>query len=328
MLSRALGALVAAVLLPLFFVAPSAAADGDSPCPSGMNPVSVGSGVICVVVTDPGAPRAVGTPGVSDVPGDVGHPADPADGGHEQQQPVGCHKANGTKVRCQTSDGYWSPASQCYAAPFDAPPSSPAWQGHTGGSLSQCTSCASSGTATTCDVQIIWAAPGRAPRPPSPEELASTALGLMHLAKADIHTAPEAPAATYIGVEIWLWIPDTQWATLHRSVTAGATTVTVMAGPSETVWDLGPTAITCYGPGKPWVRGMTEAASTTCAYTYKETSDREPRGQFQITATIRYQVTWSCAGTCPTSGGDLGLVDAPAGASTMRVLQRQTVVVQ
>jgi hypothetical protein len=328
MLSRALGALVAAVLLPLFFVAPSAAADGDSPCPSGMNPVSVGSGVICVVVTDPGAPGAVGTPGVSDVPGDVGHPADPADGGHEQQQPVGCHKANGTKVPCQTSDGYWSSASQCYAAPFDAPPSSPAWQGHTDGSLSQCTSCASAATATSCNVQIIWAAPGRAPRPPSPEELASTALGLMHLSKADIHTAPEAPAATYIGVENWLWIPAGQWATLHKSVSAGATTVTVNAAPSQIDWHLGPTSITCYGPGKPWVQGMAEAASTTCGYTYEETSDTEPQGQFHITATIRYQVTWSCSGTCPTNGGDLGLVDAPAGASTMRVLQRQTVVVQ
>ena len=73
---------------------------------------------------------------------------------------------------------------------------------------------------------------------------------------------------------------------------------------------------------------MTEAASTACGYTYKETSDSEPQGHFQITATIRYKVTWSCSGTCPTNGGDLGLVDAPARASTMRVLQRQTVVVQ
>ena len=30
----------------------------------------------------------------------------------------------------------------------------------------------------------------------------------------------------------------------------------------------------------------------------------------------------------PDAGGDLGLVDAPVGASSMRVLQRQTVVVQ
>ena len=181
----------------------------------------------------------------------------------------------------------------------------------------------------TCNVQIIWTAPGRRARTAHARAARVHGSRTSCLSRmADIHTAPEPPAATYIGVENWLWIPDGQWATLHKSVTAGATTVTVTAAPSQTVWHLGPTAITCYGPGKPWVQGMTEAASTTCAYTYKETSDSEPQGQFQITATIRYHVTWSCSGTCPTTGGDLGLVDAPAGASTMRVLQRQTVVVQ
>src|SRR4051795_9879258 len=110
MLSRGLGTLLATLFLSLLVVAPSTAADGDSPCPSGMSPVSVGSGVICVVVTDPGAPGSVGASGV---PGDVGHPGGSGDGGELEQQPVGCHKADGTKVPCQTSDGYWSSASQC-----------------------------------------------------------------------------------------------------------------------------------------------------------------------------------------------------------------------
>ena len=313
MLSRALTILVVALLLPLLVVAPRAVADGDSQCPPETNPVSVGSGVICVVVTDPGEPSNSGDSG------------DPGNGG---QALLGCHKSDGAKVPCQTHDGTWWSGNQCYAAPFSAPAGTPAWQGHSDGSLWQCTSCIPAGVTTTCSVQIIWTAPGQEPGPPTPEELATTALGLMPLAMADIHTAPEPPAATYIGVENWLWIPDGQWATLHESVTAGATTVTVTAAPSQTVWDLGPTVVTCFGPGKPWVHGMTEAASTTCAFTYKETSDREPQEQFQISATIRYHVTWSCSGTCPTTGGDLGLVDAPAGASTMRVLQRQTVVVQ
>ena len=313
MLSRALWTLVAALILPFVVVAPRAVADGDSQCPAGTNPVSVGSGVICVVVTDPGEPSN---------PGDQGHP------GSGGQGPVGCHKSDGTEVPCRTHDGTWWSGHQCYAAPYRSPAGSAAWQGHTDGSLWQCTSCQFRGPFHTCQAEIIWTAPGREPVPPTPEELASTALGLMPLEMADIHTAPQPPAATYIGVENWLWIPDAQWATLHKSVTAGATTVTVTAAPSQTVWNLGPTAITCYGPGKPWVKGMTEAPSTTCAYTYTEPSDSEPQGQFQITATIRYHVIWSCSGTCPTTAGDLGLVDAPAGASTMRVLQRQTVVVQ
>jgi hypothetical protein len=314
MLSRALATLVAALMLPLVVVAPGAVAGGDESCPPGTHPVSVGSGVICVAVTDPGE---------SGHPGD---PGDPGDGG--QAPPAGCYKSDGTEVSCQTDDGYWWSAYQCYAAPYDAPPGTPAWQGHTDGSLWQCTSCTAAGTATTCNVQIIWTAPGAEPGPPTPEQLASTAVGLMPLAKADVRTAPAPPDATYIGVENWLWIPDAQWSNLSKSVSAGATTVTVKAAPSQIIWNLGPTSTTCYGPGKPWVQGMTDSASTTCGYTYQKSSGGEPDGRFAIMATIRYRVTWSCTGTCPTTGGDLGLVDGPAGTSAMRVLQRQTVVVQ
>jgi hypothetical protein len=150
----------------------------------------------------------------------------------------------------------------------------------------------------------------------------------MPLAQAEVHTAPAPPAATYVGVENWLWVPDDQWRTLTKSVNAGATTVTVTAAPSQIVWNLGPSSITCYDPGKPWEQGMSDAATTTCVYTYETSSVDQPDGNFAISATIRYQVTWTCAGACPTTGGDLGLVDAPAGTSTLRVLQRQTVVVR
>ena len=112
------------------------------------------------------------------------------------------------------------------------------------------------------------------------EQLASTALGLIPLAQADVHTAPAAPAATYVGVENWLWVPTGQWRTLTKSVNAGATTVTVTAAPSQIVWNLGPSSITCYDPGKPWVQGMTDVATTTCGYTYETTSDRPARRAF------------------------------------------------
>jgi hypothetical protein len=174
----------------------------------------------------------------------------------------------------------------------------------------------------------MWTAPGQAPAPPSPEELAANALGLMHLLRADVRTAPAPPEETYVGVENWLWVPSGQWRTLTKSVNARATTVTVTAAPSQIVWDLGPASTTCNGPGKPWEQGMSDSATTTCGYTYETSSVDQPDESFAISATIRYQVTWTCAGACPTTGGDLGLVDAPAGTSTLRVLQRQTVVVR
>jgi hypothetical protein len=158
--------------------------------------------------------------------------------------------------------------------------------------------------------------------------LASIAVGQLPLKKAEIHTAPHAPSPTYVGVENWLWIPESQWTTLSKSVTAGSTAVTVSATPEQVLWNLGPESKTCHDPGKAWVAGMTDAASTTCSYTYKVTSAGETDGVFGISATIKYHVTWSCTGTCPTTSGDLGIVDAPAGTSTIQVLQRQTVVVQ
>jgi hypothetical protein len=150
----------------------------------------------------------------------------------------------------------------------------------------------------------------------------------MRLARAEVHTAPAPPAATYIGVKNWLWIPASQWKTLSKSVSAGATTVAVTAAPSQLVWNLGPKSVTCYGPGRPWLRGMTDAARTTCGYSYRVTSDGQPNRRFAIAATVRYHVTWICSGACSTSGGDLGLVNAPAGVGAMHVLQRQTVVVR
>ena len=313
MLMRGLAVLAAALFLPFVLAVPAVVADGASSCPPGTDPVNVGSGVICIVVSDPGAPSE---------PGD---PNDPGGGG---QAPVGCSKSDGTEVPCETSDGYWWSAYQCYAAPYDAPPGSPTWQGHTDGSLWQCSTCVGNGTTGTCNVQIIWVAPGEEPGPPSPEQLAATALGLIRLPAADVRTAPAPPAATYVGVQTWLWVPDAQWSDLSKSVSAGPTTVTVTASPSEVAWSLGPTAVACDGPGTPWVRGMTDAATTSCGYTYEDTSAREPGGAYPLSASIRYAVSWTCSGTCPTTGGDLGLIDAPAGASTMRVLQRQTVVVR
>lgn len=317
MLRRALVTLMTALVMPLAGVLPDAAAGGDAACPPGTSPVSVGLGVVCLTVTDPGEAGQYGDPGT---PGDAG--------GESSHVPAGCFKSDGSEVPCQTDDGSWWPANQCYAKPYDAPLGTPAWQGHTDGSLWQCTSCASPGNTTACSVKILWTAAGQEPGPPSPEQLAATALGMLALARAEVHTAPPPNAVTYVGVENWLWVPESQWAILSKSVSAGATAVTVTPAPAQLVWKVGAQAVTCYGPGKAWQPGMTDAATTTCGYTFAHTSSSQPSGRFAVTATIRYHVTWTCAGTCPTTGADLGLLDAPTGASTMRVLQRQTVVVR
>jgi hypothetical protein len=290
---------------------PSVLADGG--CQSGTTTVQTNWGVVCVVVADPGHPGNSGTPG------------EPAGGGH---RPDGCYKATREEVPCSTDLGTWWPGHQCYAEPSDAPAGSPAWQGHTDGSLWACSSCVQAANANSCQVNIVWLPSGQEPGPPDPGQLAAVAAGELPLAAAQVHTAPQAPDHTYIGIENWLWVPQAQWTTLSRTVTAGGTSVTVSATPSQVRWDMGPATKTCYAPGTVWRVGMTDAAQTNCGYTYSATSDSEPHGRFSVSATIRYQVDWTCTGACSTNSGTLGLVDAPTGVGTLQVLQRQTVVVR
>lgn len=311
MLSRLVAITLVTIGLPVFVV-PMASAE-DPSCPSGTSPVSSDQGVICVVVNDPGKP---------------GSTEDPGEGSEGVSHEQGCFENDGSKVPCVTSDGTWWSGSQCYAAPYDAPPGSPAWQGQSEGSLWQCSRCDAAEGATTCNVEIIWTPPGAGPGPPTPGELAARAVGLMPLATADLRTAPHAPDPTYVGVDTWMWVPESQWSALSKTVRTGDTSVTVRAEPTEVVWDMGPESVTCPTPGTVWKQGMTDAATTSCSYTYDQTSKSQPDEVFTITATIRYQVDWTCAGACSEGSGSLGVVDAPVGSGSLRVLQRQTVVVR
>ena len=191
-----------------------------------------------------------------------------------------------------------------------------------------CSTCKVGSQASTCNARVLWAAPGQPVGPPDPGNLAQNALGLLPLAAAQVHTAPQAPAHSYIGIENWMWVPPAQWATLTKSVTAGGTRVKVSAAPDRVLWDMGAGSKTCFGPGIQWRRGMTDAAQTNCGFTYDKTSDNQPGQAFRVTAAIQYNVTWICTGACTQATGTLGLVTAPAGDGALTVLQRQTVVVR
>ena len=306
--------LLALVTAVLSLAGPTAAAHAGGRCPGGTTSVSTTASEICVVVHESAGQGSSGKSAST-----------PSNGG--DKRPPGCYKSSGEQVPCATEMGVWFGGHQCYASPYSAPAASPAWQGHSNGSLSLCSKCVASARANTCTAQVLWLAPGAAPGPPDPAQMASDALGLLRLPAAQLRTAPQAPLHTYVGIENWLWVPKSQWETLTKTVTAGGTRVRVKAAPSRVVWDMGPASETCYGPGVEWRVGMTDAARTSCGFTYAHISDFEPHGVYSLAATIRYQVDWVCSGACTRSSGTLGLVDAPSGTGTLRVLQRQTVVV-
>lgn len=216
-----------------------------------------------------------------------------------------------------TGNGVWDAAHQCYAVQANLPLSHPAWQGNTDGSVWQC------GEVLP---PVYWWVPPNQPLV-DPAALARQASGELPLATAQVRTAPQPPDYSIVTVENWLWIPREQWVPLRKTVTAGSTSVTATARPSQVVWDMGEGSVTCYDEGRPWRLGMTDAAQTRCKFAYATTSIGEPDERFSISATIQYAVTWTCSGTCPVSGGDLGLIAAPAGTGSLEVRQRQTVVI-
>lgn len=161
-----------------------------------------------------------------------------------------------------------------------------------------------------------------------PWVLARRALDQMQLATADIHTAPALPRMTYVGLETWLWVPESQWSTLSLSVSAGATTVHVEARPVRADWNLGEGTISCADAGRAWIRGMDSDEETSCGYAYSSTSHDQPRERYPVTATIVYAASWTCVGQCTSDGGSLGEVSGLPGESALRVGERQSVVVR
>jgi len=144
----------------------------------------------------------------------------------------------------------------------------------------------------------------------------------------DVRLAPAPPERTFVGLETWLWMPAGQWSTLRKSVSAGATTVTVAAVPQRVVWDMGPSSTTCRSAGRVWKVGeMPTHASTDCSYTYTKVSDFEPDQKFRVSATITYRVDWTCSGSCLAGEGTLGNVDGLPGTASISVGERQSVIV-
>lgn len=164
---------------------------------------------------------------------------------------------------------------------------------------------------------------------PAAITLAYQAMGQMSLQAPQARTAPEAPLKTYTGLETWLWMPQGQWAPQRLTVGVPGVAVTVTAEPVRMWWGMGDGGhTTCPGPGRPWVKGMSDDAKTSCSYTYRTISKDEPGGTFDVQSLIVYRVSWTCAGgACTQAGGDFGEIDGPITRSDLRVGERQSVIV-
>lgn len=309
---RCLNVLIVTALLALFASCWSATqAFAAAGCPPGTVPSSLPRSTICVPAVDLGRP---GSGGGTEVVGT---------GSAGSGQPS-CTKA-GVEIACVTDEGVWMASQQCYAAQVDVPVGSPVWQGNDPGegSVWSCTN-----TPFTAGF-FFYVADGAGPAPvlADPGELAERAMDQMVLATPEVRTAPGPPDMSYVGLETWLWMPDSQWRPLSLTVTAGSTSVTATARPVTAVWDLTAGATTCASAGRAWVVGMSDAEATDCSFTFDRVSDGQPADAFPVTAVLTYEVDWTCSGACTSAAGSLGEVTGQPGAGTLRVGERQSVVV-
>ncbi|RFS84800.1 hypothetical protein D0T12_14865 [Actinomadura spongiicola] len=144
------------------------------------------------------------------------------------------------------------------------------------------------------------AVPGGAAPPvaaaPNTFELVQSAMTGKKFPVPTVHTAPDGKTYVHMRTSLWVEGFDT---VRTEPIRAGDQTVQATAQPTSVTFDLGEKKLVC--------RNATSRDGTACHYTYKRSSAGQPGGRYEITATVSWNVTWTCQGTdCDSSGGDLG----------------------
>jgi hypothetical protein len=114
----------------------------------------------------------------------------------------------------------------------------------------------------------------------------------------------------------WLWVDPVGWHPVQAEASIpGIVTVTATGTPRAVTWDpgTGDQPVRCDGPGTPYdfTRPDDEQA-TTCAYTYRHSSDLSASGTYRLTMGVEWAVDWSCDPGC--GGGPM----APVTVTTAR----------
>ena len=154
------------------------------------------------------------------------------------------------------------------------------------------------------------------PAPPAPatQDLAEEARSSAQLPLPTAYTAPSDK--TFVGLRTRLWVSGFEPVSTEP-ISAGDQTVVATATPRSVTWRLGETEITCQTPGS--------RSDDTCSYVFRRSSTRAPGGAYQITATITFDVTWTCTGSdCDSPGGTLAPLTATSLPRPLVVSEIQT----
>jgi hypothetical protein len=192
------------------------------------------------------------------------------------------------------------------AGPTDPQPplSDPVWDGHTDGAIYDCVV----GPALTGGFQApltlrYWSATPLA-AVPDPSVLAQQAVDSMGLRAIRVGIVPRADAGSVglVGVPNWMWVDAPDAVTFGpntASATAGGWTVTATARVESVTWNLGDGQVVTCGAGTPYRASYGARPSPDCGHVYTE------QGQYTVTATSHWVITWSGIGQVGTIAMDL-----------------------
>ncbi len=173
------------------------------------------------------------------------------------------------------------------------------------------------------------ARPAPPPPPPDPAVLARQAYGELSLPEPVAHRSPPEDNSdpqygglpyTWVGLSTFYWVED--WQPLARTVTLRGVSATVTATPTGLTFDPGDgnPAVSCDGPGRPWVEadGNKPPSDGACGYTYRAVT---PDGPLTATTSVQWSVNWT------SSTGASGTFPAAATSSSSSFLVEQIQVV-
>ncbi|MGK5553316.1 hypothetical protein ACSNOI_17025, partial [Actinomadura kijaniata] len=182
--------------------------------------------------------------------------------------------------------------------------------GNTGGGSGE------TGTMPGTDPNVLPGVTGGQQQPaaaPATVELAEMARTTAKLPVPIVHTSPDKK--TYVRMRTGLWV-DNFVPVETDPISAGDQTVQATATPKSVTWQLGETTLACNDGGS--------KDGKTCGYTYKRSSTGQPGGAYQITATITWEVTWTCQGAeCDAPSGTLADLTMPSAATPLVVSEIQ-----
>lgn len=139
----------------------------------------------------------------------------------------------------------------------------------------------------------------------TPFQLMQIAMGELRVPSLSPVTAPPRGKDALVGLPEWFWVARAQWQAVSITVRAGPVWATATATPHKLTFAPGGglPAVACAGPGTPYNGSLTaQRQHTNCSFTYRRSSDKEPRHAYPAALVVTWTINWT------GSGGAGGLV--------------------